>query len=364
MATPNAKRILIAPLDWGLGHTARCVPIIRSILRRGHIAIVAGNSWQRSFIEKTFAAINFVHLDGYNVIYSEWNRFAQAGLISQLPGLMKTINNEHKWLQPVVKELGINGIISDNRYGLYHPHIPSVIVTHQLQVQTGMGAFTDRSVQKLHYKYLDRFNETWVADVPGTPNLGGKLSHTAMLPKQVKYIGLLSQLTEEKQEAASDGSLLILLSGPEPQRSILSELLWQQAVEHTGKIVFVEGSESVTMPLPIPPHITYHKRLTHEALAPLMQKAGMVICRSGYSTLMDLVALNKKAILIPTPGQTEQEYLGRHLMEQGVFYSTPQKSFVLSEALHAANEFPHHTLALADVYNNYEDVLHQWLESL
>ena len=80
MATPNAKRILIAPLDWGLGHTARCVPIIRSILRRGHIPIVAGNSWQRSFIEKTFAAINFIHLDGYNVIYSEWNRFAQAGL--------------------------------------------------------------------------------------------------------------------------------------------------------------------------------------------------------------------------------------------------------------------------------------------
>lgn len=364
MATPNAKRILIAPLDWGLGHTARCVPIIRSILRRGHIPIVAGNSWQRSFIEKTFAAINFIHLDGYNVIYSEWNRFAQAGLISQLPGLMKTINNEHKWLQPAAKELGINGIISDNRYGLYHPHIPSVIVTHQLQVQTGMGTFTDRSVQKLHYKYLDRFSETWVADVPGTPNLGGKLSHTAMLPRHVKYIGLLSQLTEKKQETTSDGSLLILLSGPEPQRSILSGILWQQAVGHNGRVVFVEGSESCTMPLPIPSHITYHKRLTHEALAPLMQKAGMVICRSGYSTLMDLVALNKKAILIPTPGQTEQEYLGRHLMEQGVFFTTQQKGFELPQTLHTANKFPYNKLALAGAYDNYETVLTDWLEAL
>ncbi len=364
MATSHLKNILIAPLDWGLGHTTRCVPLIRHIRALGHRPIVAGNEWQRTFIDRTFPGIDTVHLDGYNVTYSKWNKVAQAGLLSQLPGLVNTINKEHRWLQQQARDLQLHGIISDNRYGLFHTGIPSVIMTHQLHVLSGMGPLADRMVQKLHYRHLERFDATWVVDVHAAPGLGGILSHGDKLPAHTEYIGLLSQFADNKRTNDTDGSLLVLLSGPEPQRSELSQLLWQQVLQHNGKVVFVEGSNSTQTPEHIPAHITYHKWLASEQLSPLLHNAGMVICRSGYSTLMDLVALNKKAILIPTPGQTEQEYLGRQLHEQGVFYSMRQSGFSLPKAMNDVAVFPFNGLALQDSYCVHEQVLNDWIFAL
>ena len=234
MATQQPKHILIAPLDWGLGHTTRCIPLIRHIQQLGHVPVVAGNQAQRTFIEETFGNIENIHLEGYNISYSGWNRFSQAGLLSQLPRIQKTITAEHKWLQQLSHEIKIDGIISDNRYGLFHDTIPSVIITHQLNVLSGLGNITDRAILKIHYSYLNRFQNTWVADAPGEKNLGGKLSHPAVLPRHTKYIGLLSQFEEVNSNIDPDHYILILLSGPEPQRSILSRILWQQAIEHKG----------------------------------------------------------------------------------------------------------------------------------
>ena len=173
MVTHKQKHILIAPLDWGLGHTTRCVPIISHILRLGHVPVVACNNSQRSFIEETFGNIDIIHLDGYNITWSKWNKFGQSGLLSQLPRIIKSISSEHTWLKDLVSWRRIDGVISDNRYGLYHNSIPSVILTHQVNIQTGISDFTDRTIRKIHYNYLNRFNETWVPDNPGIPNLGG-----------------------------------------------------------------------------------------------------------------------------------------------------------------------------------------------
>lgn len=364
MSTHQPKHILIAPLDWGLGHTTRCVPLIRYILSLGHVPVVAANPSQRAFIEETFGNIEIIHLEGYNILYSEWNRFGQTGLLSQMPRILKTINTEHKWLMQLSDERQLDGIISDNRYGLFHPHIPSVILTHQLQVQTGLGNIPDLVIQKLHYKYLNRFNAAWVVDVPGMPNLGGKLSHPVTLPQRTAYTGLLSQFEGMDKSNNADGGLLILLSGPEPQRGILSSILWQQALNYKGMVTFVEGSENVIAPATIPPHITYHKRLTNKQLLPILLSANMVISRSGYSTLMDLIALCKKAIIIPTPGQTEQQYLGRHLHSQGIFYCTPQKGFDLETALKEARQFPYHYPALDGSYIVYQNVIDDWLKGM
>ena len=364
MASHKPKNILIAPLDWGLGHTTRCVPLIRYLQSLGHRVLVAGNEWQRSFISATFGHIDIIDLEGYNITYSKWNRWGQAGVLSQLPGLYKTISAEHTWLRHIAHELQLGGIISDNRYGLFHHDIPSVIMTHQLQVQTGMGNIIDRAVQRIHYKYLDCFDTTWVVDTPMPPGLGGILSHTQVLPKQSKYIGLLSQFEGIGATNDTDGSLLMLLSGPEPLRSDLSRILWQQALSYAGKVIFIEGTDRVLPPEQIPPHIMYHKWLTNEQLRPIIRAAGTVICRSGYSTLMDLVALCKKAILISTPGQTEQEYLSKHLHEQGVFYTAKQKGFDLSWTLKEAAQFPYHSLSLQGAYSDYKQVVDDWVKTL
>jgi len=366
LSSHQSKHILISPLDWGLGHTARCAPLIRYIRSLGHKVTIAGNAWQRSFIEETFGAIDFIHLDGYDIVYSASNKILQAGLISQLPKVLNTINYEHKWLLQVAGELQPDGIISDNRYGLYHPTIPSVIITHQLRVQSGVGDLADSGIQKQHYKFLNRFQETWVADTGGTPNLAGKLSHPANLPRTAKYIGLLSRFAELPLSPSNtkNDELLILLSGPEPQRSILSGILWKHSVVYPGHVTFVEGNEAAAPPASVPPNISYYKRLTESALGPLLINAGMVICRSGYSTIMDLVALQKKAILIPTPGQTEQEYLGKHLHNSGVFYCTRQDRFDLNASMKAAALFPFAVPALQHSFNDHKSVINDWLLTL
>ena len=363
MFTQTQRRILVAPLDWGLGHTARCVPVIAHLQACGHIPVVACNAWQRLFIEKTFGAIDIIDLPGYNITYSRWNQYAQAGLLAQLPGILRTIKQEHQWLQHAVQQHRINGIISDNRYGLYHDTLPSVIMTHQLQIKTGMGSAVDRTLQKMHYKYLERFAATWVVDAPGTPSLGGGLSHPHTRPRDAVYMGLLSRFANESAGNES-GDIVILLSGPEPQRGELEKLLWAQACSLDRKIIFIAGSATTVVPQQIPAHITYHAQLAGAALLPVLQNAGLVVCRSGYSTLMDLVALHKKAILLPTPGQTEQQYLGTHLHTQGIFYCTQQKNFNLARTLISAQQFPFHMPQLQGAYGIYKEVVDEWMGGL
>ena len=354
----------MAPLDWGLGHTTRCVPVIRCIQSLGHIPVFAGNAWQCSFIDETFGGIDNIHLDGYNITYSHWNRWAQIGLLAQFPRINKTIKKEHEWLQKMAAQNQIDGIISDNRYGLYHPGIPSVIMTHQLRVQTGLNDAADGLVQQIHYKYLDRFNATWVVDAQGNANLGGKLSHPSILPARTEYIGLLSRFDSSRLRDSSEDHLVILLSGPEPQRTDLSKILFRQAARHTSKVSFIEGSNDAVAPAAIPAHITYYKRITEQELGALLEQAGMVICRSGYSTIMDLVAMGKKAILIPTPGQTEQEYLGARLHSEGFFCSIVQKGFNLQLAVNKAIAFPFRLPALTAAFGMHAPVIGRWLETL
>ncbi len=369
MSTSKPKHILVAPLDWGLGHTTRCIPLIGYMLSQGHIVTVAGNHSQRKFIEETFSCIDFIHLDGYNITYSKWNKYAQAGLLAQLPDILKTIKRENNWLLDLTNQRKIDGIISDNRYGLYHPSIPSVIMTHQLMVQSGLSKFIDRNIQKIHFNLFTRFGKTWILDVPGIPNLGNSLSHSKALPRNAEYIGLLSRFSDLVSRSSpfindKSADVLIMLSGPEPQRTEISQLLWQQACRYPGKIAFIEGSENAMMPANIPAHITYHKRLTSKQLFQILERAGIIICRSGYSSLMDLAVMHKKAILIPTPGQTEQIYLAKHLHKEGIYYAATQQGFDLVSALKNADSFPYKMPLPEASFNLFKGIVKNWVDSL
>ena len=362
MSTQKLKKILIAPLDWGLGHTSRCTPLIRHLQDSGHKVVFAGCPWQIDFIYKIFPVIETIHLEGYNVSYARSAHGFMPFIMLQVPKILSTIRSEHQWLINLCKDQHFDAIISDNRYGLYHPRIPSAIMTHQLHVLTG-NKLSDNIFARLHYKMLQHFTKCMVVDVPGNPNLSGQLAHPKSIPHNAEYIGLLSQF-EKANETKATQHLLILLSGPEPQRSILSGILWQQVQDYKGNIVFVEGSNDATTPSSIPAHIQYHKRIAQNILQPIIEQASLVICRSGYSSLMDLIALNKKAIIIPTPGQTEQEYLAKHLHSEGVFYAASQKNFNLSAALQNAATFPFKKLSIPDAHTRYKAVIDNWLLSL
>lgn len=359
MSSNASKRILISPLDWGLGHSSRCLPLIGYLHAQGHKVAVAGNEWQRQYVKKNFPAIETLHLDGYDINYSKRGSGFMFSMFRQMPKLLAAIRKENDWLVEQAAKQGFDGIISDNRYGLFHKRIPSVIMTHQLSVRTSLGKVPDEMLRRIHYKYLERFNKCWVVDVPGKENLGGKLSHPKTLPANAEYIGLLSQF--EVSKSANEGHLLILLSGPEPQRMMLSQKLWEQAQQYTGKVVFVEGTNKVAIPSKVPVNIKWHGKISTRELQPLLDNAKMVICRSGYSTLMDLVAMGKQAIIIPTPGQTEQAYLAKHLHKEGVFFSTLQKNFDLQMTLDNASLFPFKQLQLQDSFTVHKAVIDKWL---
>jgi uncharacterized protein (TIGR00661 family) len=357
----SAKRILIAPLDWGLGHTTRCIPIIHQLQGMGHTVVFAGNETQQSFIRQSFPQIDSRLLEGYRVMYSK--RALMLTLLLQLPRLLNTIRREHLWLKSFVAYEKIDGIISDNRYGLWHAQKPSIILTHQPGILTGLISWTDTVVRKIHYQFLARFSEVWIPDQPDETSLAGKLSHPPELPERRCYIGWLSQFSKGDRNA-SNKHVLILLSGPEPQRSILADKLWQQAKNLQQPIVFVEGKQGA-LRNDIPPHIRHIALADAQTLQPLLVAASLVICRSGYSTLMDLAMFGKPAILIPTPGQTEQEYLAKALAQAGIFYTAAQEEFALSEEMLMAESGSRLGMSLdmgrADLL---APALAQWLEKL
>ena len=237
------------------------------------------------------------------------------------------------------------------------------MLTHQPEIKTGIGQWADRVLRRIHYKYLHRFSECRIVDVAGNNNLAGSLSHPLIMPRNARYIGWLSQLVQPQSMPEGGKHLLILLSGPEPQRTMLADALWAQACMLKIPVVFVEGA-ALAARRDIPAHIKHHGQVAGAALQALLEDASIIVCRSGYSTLMDLILLRKKAILIPTPGQTEQEYLARTLAERGMFFAIPQKNFSLALALAAAGGFPFHLPEASGAHEAFKDFLDSWVRGL
>lgn len=358
MNSGSAKRILIAPLDWGLGHTTRCVPIIRQLIACKCEVVFAGNDLQQTFIRSLFPTIALRSLPGYNVRYGAGA--VLKTLLPQIPGLIRRVYAEHHWLSELCRQEHFDGIISDNRYGLWHPTIPSVILTHQPQVLSSFGKWADKLLLLIHRRLLSRFHARWIVDLRGTGNLGGLLSQAASEWPDTHFIGWLSQLDGPGNPDPGE-ILLVLLSGPEPQRSILSDLLWEQVIALKRPTIFIEGKASATREF-VPDHIQHIPRSSGKELEKLINKCSIVICRSGYSTLMDLLLLRKRAILIPTPGQSEQEYLARHLSEAGYFASGHQSGFQLAAALERVPPFSFP--ASPDSWGQFQQVLKDWLAEI
>jgi predicted glycosyltransferase len=214
-------------------------------------------------------------------------------------------------------------------------------MTHQLNIITGSGAVADWLLRKLHYRILEKFDECWIVDVKEKGGLVGRLSHPPYIPSNACYIGLLSQLRPFATSARSQNNkILILLSGPEPMRGILEEKLVQQAAYTTEyQFHIVAGNPSGTARAELPTHITYVTHANADDLATALADAQLVICRSGYSTLMDLVIFEKKALLIPTPGQSEQEYLAGYLQMQGIALSRQQAALDLKKDIGEASGY-------------------------
>ena len=334
------KRVLIAPLDWGLGHATRCVPVIRELLQQGCEVLIAAEKDGAALLQQEFPELQILPLKGYRVSYSKKKAFFLLKMLLQFPKVKRAIKQEHHWLNNIIAAQKIDLVISDNRYGLWSKRVPCVFITHQLFIKTG-AAFSERIAQRINYRYINKFSVCWVPDAAGVHNLAGELSHPHKLPDvPVTYIGSLSRF--KKKEAIKNIDLLVLLSGPEPQRTALEALLLPQMDRSMGKIVLIRGLPRGGNKLPAQnENIMLYDHLPATELNNLMAAAKLVICRSGYSTVMDLAALQQKAILTATPGQGEQEYLSRYLSQKNYCIAAEQGRLVLKDVL---NEISQKTL--------------------
>ena len=379
----KSSRVLVAPLDWGLGHATRCVPIIERLLAEGHEVVIAADGYPLRFLRREFPHLDWVKFEGVKVEYADGQ--SQVGaMLRQLPRFLRDIWREHKRLKELVRMYDIDMVVSDNRFGLWCRGVYSVYMTHQLMVKMPRGLeWMEWAVWRFHRWFIKHYDECWVPDIEGDGNLSGDLSHKYPLLENTKFIGVLSRFSSEKVEwedvrveAEALGLLqrydvVAVLSGPEPHRSNLEQEITdcrlqitddsqqstvnsQQTITpseqssrppKTGgqyKIVsgqqiltpseqssrlpkigrqykIVSGQQSLLIVQGLPADdlrlaehrdgVDYIPHLPTKLLQWYMQEAGEIVCRSGYSSIMDLHTIGRKAHLIPTPGQTEQEYL-------------------------------------------------------
>jgi uncharacterized protein (TIGR00661 family) len=302
----TSKKIIIAPLNWGLGHASRCVPIIKALLENNFTPIIASDGAALEFLKQEFPNLEYLILPRYAISYT---RNLRLGLLFQSPHILKAVRNEKRLIQYFIEaNKDVVGIISDNRFGVRSALVPSVYITHQINVLSGTTTFL---TSYIHQKIIKKFDECWIPDNANS-ELSGKLSVTKRNIK-TKFIGVLSRFKKEVLEEEID--VLVILSGPEPNRTFLEKKLISEFTNTQKNIVFVLGKvESETKKWTSENIIFYNYLLSHE-LQKIINSSKIIVCRSGYSSIMDLAVLKKKVFLIPTENQYEQEYLANFLEE-------------------------------------------------
>jgi hypothetical protein len=324
--------------------------------------LLAGEDKTARLLHEEFPHLPLLPLEGYRIRYARTGWELAFTITAQIPRIISAIEREKEWLDRIVEEHSIDAVISDNRYGLFHEKVPTVFITHQLLIKTGMGKWGDEFLQGLNYQYIQQFGACWVPDHEGEDNFAGDLSHPAEKPGiPLRYIGPLSRF--EPEEKREEKHLLVMLSGPEPQRTIFEDLLLEQLQSYSGPIVFVRGLPGGQEQPDHPPHILMHNHLPAAALKQVMEEASLVIARCGYSTVMDLAALRKKSILVPTPGQTEQSYLSEHLMKKGFALCATQDKFRLSNLLELSGQF-NYQLPASPSRRSLEEALEEFVGKL
>ncbi len=323
----SRKNILVAPLNWGLGHATRCIPIIRELKKNGFNPIIASDGIALDLLTKEFPDLICLELPSHNIKYSKKNASLKLNLIKNSPRIIKTFFSEKKLVKKWVSEYNLVGIISDNRLGVRNNKIKSVYITHQLNILSGNTTWIS---SKIHQFFIRKFDECWIPDFKKFPNFSGFLGHVNKVKSKkfnLKYIGILSRF--EKQNIPIKYDLMVVLSGLEPQRSILEKKMIFELENYTGNVIFVKGIIEPEQIQERVGNIIFYNFMQSNQLEKTLNESEIVVCRSGYSTIMDLAKLEKKAFFIPTPGQFEQEYLAKKFKQNGLIPYQKQNYFTI-----------------------------------
>lgn len=319
------KHILVAVLNWGLGHATRSIPIIHQLISQNNHISVASDGAALDLLRSTFPDLPSLALPGYDITYPTSSMAWNIG--SQLWKIQRAIHNEHSTVSQWIQENKTDILISDNRYGCHHAETHNILISHQLNLQVPFGSSI---INRMHAQKLSRFDEIWVPDdIERT--LSGNLSAPKWLKTSapIKYIGAQSRI--EKVSPYPSYDIAAILSGPEPQRTFLEHRLIKELSTMDKKSILIQGSKSA-QEIPSMDNVTVIPFADQTLLSEIFNGSQLIVCRSGYSTIMDLAKVKGHALFIPTPGQTEQIYLAQSLEEKGIAQYQHQKQINLSKA--------------------------------
>lgn len=322
----HSKTILVAPLHWGLGHAARCIPIVQKLLDQKFKVIMASDGAALELMRLEFPDLPFIKLPSYNITYPTNGKLFKWKLMAKLPKIQSSISKENKIIADLVNEGKIDGIISDNRYGVRNKEVPSVFITHQLHILSGNTSFFSSFWQQ---NQLNKFDQCWVPDVKGNSNFSGILGHYKKSNNKVKYLGVLSRM--KKIDLPLKYDILVILSGPEPQRSFLETKLIELLKPIDQKVLLIQGVLANQQLREQIGSINLLNFTTSSQLETFINESDIIISRPGYTTIMDLSVMEKKAYFIPTPGQYEQEYLAKRMKKLGIAPYCEQSQFTLNK---------------------------------
>ena len=337
----RTKKILVAPLNWGLGHASRCIPIINQLQKNRFTPVIASDGEALEFLKKEFPRLETLELPTYKISYGKSLKWA---LLLKIPHIVKTVKRERELINKYVDNNSETaGIISDNRFGCHSKSLPSVYITHQLQVFFG---FFSPITTFVHRQIVKKFDECWIPDQENSL-FSGTLSKSSTDLGQ-KYIGILSRFQRKKVQKNID--VLIVLSGPEPNRSQLEMTLRTVFKDTLKELWLIQGIVEKKQLITREKNMVVVNFMLSKQLESVLNSSKIVVCRAGYSSIMDLVFLNKKAVLIPTKHQSEQEYLARNLQKQGIFSFVEEKDIeetMLERAIESKQRLPN-TFPLLD----------------
>ena len=339
----NKKNILVCPLNWGLGHATRVMPIIYLLIKQKHNVVIAANGYPLELLKKEFPNLKFICFHSFNIKYSKNNSLIFKILLS-LPRILFGIRKEHQQLKKIIKNEKIDVVISDNRYGLWNKNVYSVFITRQIMVKTPKYLKLFEYPAYLISKFfILKYDKCWVPDYADENNLSGDLSHKYKLPHNVSFIGHLSRfdnMPKQENHIEKNIDLLVILSGPEPQRTILENIIIKQTANTNYKVEIIEGRPQKTNNSKTNKNIKIITHLETEEMVKKIRSSKIILSRAGYSTIMDFVSLNKTAVLVPTPGQTEQQYLSKYLNQKNLFYFVKQKNLDIKTIITKVQKFP------------------------
>jgi len=308
------QRILIAPLNWGLGHATRCIPIINELLSQGHDIVIAADGYPLQLLKQEFPQLECIEFPSFSVRYST-SKFQAGKLMLSLPKILFDIWREHRQLQIYIGQYCITQVISDNRFGLWTRLVPCVYITHQMMIKMPKGfELFERPGWLIHRLFINRYAACWIPDEAENGGLSGDLAHKYSLPKHARFIGCQSRFAYTPDITPTETyHTVVVVSGPEPQRSLFEKEWMEKLRGKETTVLIVRGLPEKKVIREQLDNITVVSHLPTPELKAQLLAANQIICRSGYSSIMDLHVLNRKATLIPTPGQTEQEYLGKYV---------------------------------------------------